>query len=253
MPDSGWVEDSVDGGYIDEAPYDAFEGGSYIPLNAALAAKKAIVNVKNNDDECLRWVLKSARFPVAKNGDRTSGYPENDGLNWEEIEFPVKVPQIRKLEKQNVGLAINVFGWENDDLTILWISDKRKAIKRINLTLVMDGENSHYCWIKSIGRLLESKTKGTAGGRQYYCDVCLSRFTNERVLETHQELCEGVNERPMRRDMPKKGENALKYKNHHKQQKAPYTIYADFESIIEVLPQGERGRMEQTEKNGQRF
>ena len=151
MPDSGWDEDDVHGGYIDEAPYEAFAGGSYIPLPAALAAKKAIVNVKNNDDECLRWALKSARFPVAKNGDRTSRYPDNDGLNWEGIEFPLKVPQIRKLEKQNVGLAINVFGWENGDLTILWISDKSKAIKRINLMLVMDGENSHYCWNKGHG------------------------------------------------------------------------------------------------------
>ena len=43
----------------------------------------------------------------------------------------------------------------------------------------------------------------------------------------------------------------MKYENHQKQQKEPYVIYADFESIIEVLPQGERGRTEQTEKNGQ--
>ena len=58
--------------------------------------------------------------------------PENDGLNWEGIEFPTKVTQIHKLEKQNEGLAINVWSWENEDLTILWISDKSKEIKRIN-------------------------------------------------------------------------------------------------------------------------
>lgn len=58
---------------------------------------------------------------------------------------------------------INVFGWENNDLTILWISHKNKEIKRINLMLMMNEENSHYCWIKNMGRLLYSKTKMTAG------------------------------------------------------------------------------------------
>lgn len=52
----------------------------------------------------------------------------------------------------------------------------------------------------------------------------------------------------MRIDMPQKGENTLKFKNHQKQQKAQYVIYADFESIIEVLPQDERDRTDQTEK-----
>lgn len=198
MAGSGWDEMYVEDGYVDVAPYDASAGGSYIPLPSSLAAKKAIVNVKNNDDECLRWALKSA-----KNGERTSRCPENDDLNWNGIEFPVKVPQICKLEKQNQGLAIKVFGLENGDLTILWISDKSKAIKRINLMLVMDGQKSHCCWIKDMGRLLNRKTKNR--DEQFYCDICLSRFTKERVLKTHQELCEGVNGRPTRIEMPKKG------------------------------------------------
>lgn len=133
------------------------------------------------------------------------------------------MPQTRKLEKQNQDLAINVLGWENDDLTIFWISDKSKDIKLFNLMLVMDEENSHHCWIKNMEHLY-SKTKHTAGGHQFYCDVCLTRFTNERVLNTHQELCAGVNGRPMRIDMPKKGKNTLKLENHHKQQKASYLI-----------------------------
>ena len=99
------------------------------------------MNVKNVDNECLKWALKSALFRVANHPERTSKYPENDGLNWGGIEFPTKATQIRKLEQQNQGLAISVFGWEKDDMTILWISDKSKAIKRINLMLLMDGEN----------------------------------------------------------------------------------------------------------------
>ena len=85
-----------------------------------------------------------------------------------------------------------------------------------------------------MSRLIHNKTKHK--GRQFYCDLCLSRFTNERVLKTHQDLCAGVTGRPMRIDIPETGKNTLKFENHQKQQKVPCIIYANFESIIESLP-----------------
>lgn len=173
--------------------------------------KKAIVNVKNADNECFRWVLRSARFPVEKNAERPSRYPANDGLNWVEIVFPVKVSQIGQFEKQNRGLAINVFGWEGGGLTILRVSSAPKAFPRINLMLIVDEEKSHYCWIKNMERLLSDKNKNK--GRQYHCHLCLSRFTNEKVLEKHQEVCEGVEGRPTRIEMPEPG-STLKLKNY---------------------------------------
>lgn len=106
---SGWEEEGVEDGYVDVADYDAFAGDSYIPLLHDLGAKKAIVNVKNTDNACFRWALKSALFPVSKNAERPSNkYPQDDGLNWEGIEFPVNVPQISQFENQNPCLAINV-------------------------------------------------------------------------------------------------------------------------------------------------
>ena len=147
----------------------------------------------------------------------------------------MKVTQICKLEKQNQGLAIDVWGWENGNLTILWISGKSKAIKRINLMLLMDGEKAHYCWIKEMIRLINN----------LYCDLCLTRFTTERILKTHQELCNGVNGRPTWLDMLEEGKNTLKFE---KQQKAPFIIYVDFESIIEGLPPDTRNRTVRTDK-----
>lgn len=184
---------------------------------------------------------------MEKNSNRPTRYPQNDGLNWEGIGFPVKIPQIDKFEKQNEGIAINVFGWENGGLTILRISKENKDIPRINLILITDEENSHYCWIKDMGRLVYGKTKHTTGGQQFYCDLCLSRFTNKDVLERHQEICEGVNRRPMRIEMPEPG-STIKFQNWQRQQKVPYVIYADFESIIEKLPEE---RSEKTEKTAQ--
>ena len=41
-------------------------GSSYIPLSKFLAAKKAIINLKNEDDECFKWAITQALNPVEK-------------------------------------------------------------------------------------------------------------------------------------------------------------------------------------------
>ena len=45
-------------------------GSSYIPLPAFLAAKKAIMNLKNEDDECLKWAITRAINPVKNHPER---------------------------------------------------------------------------------------------------------------------------------------------------------------------------------------
>ena len=63
---SGWVVDQIHTLCLDIARYQPLRGGSYIDLSAAVKSKKAVVNVKNRDDNCLRWALHSAMFPVDK-------------------------------------------------------------------------------------------------------------------------------------------------------------------------------------------
>ena len=50
---SGWTVDYISTLWLDIAKYQPLRGGSYIPLPAAVNNKKAVVNVKNNDDHCL--------------------------------------------------------------------------------------------------------------------------------------------------------------------------------------------------------
>ena len=57
---SGWEIDSIELAYINVAKYQPLRGGTYLPLPAALANKKAIINVKNKDNECLKWASKSS-------------------------------------------------------------------------------------------------------------------------------------------------------------------------------------------------
>ena len=49
--------------------------------------------------------------------------------------------------------------------------------------------------------------------------------------------------------MPKTG-STLKFENYQKVQKVPYVIYADFQSVIEKLPEN---RQEKTEKKGKAY
>ena len=46
--------------------YEQIGGFSYIPLPGFLAAKKAIINLKNQDDECFKWAITRALNPVEK-------------------------------------------------------------------------------------------------------------------------------------------------------------------------------------------
>ena len=109
---SGWIVDEILEAFINVARHQPLRGGTYMPLPEKLKNKKAIINVKNRDNMCLRWAIRTHLFPARSNVDRTSSYPTNDGLNFEGIDFPTPVSQIIKLEKQNPGMAINVFGWD---------------------------------------------------------------------------------------------------------------------------------------------
>ena len=46
--------------------YEPLGGSSYIPQPAFLAAKKAIVNIKNYDDECFKWAITRSLNSVEK-------------------------------------------------------------------------------------------------------------------------------------------------------------------------------------------
>ena len=236
---SGWEVESIEIAYVNVAKYHPLRGGTYLPLPADLAKKKAIINVKNKDNECLKWALRAALFPPkdGKDPQRPSKYPKNDGINYEGIDFPTPVKQIDKLEKQNPNLAINVFGWEKDTVIVHRISSKEKSVKRINLMLIESGEIQHYCFVKRESALLFDKA---INNKTFYCMRCLTRFTRAHMLVEHEKYCNGVNGRPTKIDMPEQGENILAFQNHQKQMKAPYVIYADFESLVKKMHGCER-------------
>ena len=223
------------------AKYEPLKGSSYIPLPKALANKKAIINVQNDDDRCLEWALKSALYPAKNNVCNKYSYTRHDDLNMKGVDFPTPVSQIPKVEKQN-NLAINVYGYtvskKLEKLTVFpyYISDQASDMTRINLLLISDEAEEtdktkyHYCWIKNLNRLLYNQNKHK--GQTYFCDRCLYGFTREDLLIKHKEDCLGINKTPTRIQTPTEGRNHIKFKNHQNQMPVPYVIYADLESIV---------------------
>jgi len=122
---SEWEFEYAEIAYVNVSRYDPIKGGTYLPTPAKLASKKAIINVENRDNECLKWALRAALFPPkdGKNAQRPSKYPVKDGINYEGIDFPTPVKQIDKLEPQNRNLSINVFGWEEGRVIVHRISE----------------------------------------------------------------------------------------------------------------------------------
>ena len=227
--------------YVNVARYEPLRGGTYLPLPAKLANKKAIINVQNRDNECLKWALRAALFPPkdGKDPQRPSKYPENDDINYTGIDFPTPVGQIDKLEAQNRNLAINVFGWENNRVSVYRVSKKEANVPRINLMLIESETTQHYCYVKRVSALLYDQTKYKEA--KHYCMMCLTGFTRADLLANHQKYCNGVNGTPTRIEMPEEGKNILSFQNHNKKMKVPFVIYADFEALVRKILGCERG------------
>ena len=227
---SGWQLSSLKTLWLDIAQYKPLKGSSYIPLPDVLKHKKAIINIKNDDEHCLRYTLRAALFPTSDNPQRINSYLTDDGLNFDGVKSPTPVSQICKVEKLN-NLAINVYGWENNKVIIYRISNQPYDVKRINTLLLEQDEKSHYVLIKNLNRLLNSKNNK----QMFYCERCLIGFTRDDLLQSHLVECRGINEQAVRIQMPTENNKSIKFVNHKNQLKAPWVIYADFESIIRKI------------------
>jgi len=67
----------------------------------------------------------------------------------------------------------------------------------------------------------------------YLYKMCLNSFPCEKVLSDHKNYC-GLN-KPAKIVLPNKSDNIVEFKNYNHSMKAPFAIYADFESLIRKL------------------
>ena len=98
----------------------------------------------------------------------------------------------------------------------------------MNLLLITKDEMKHYVLIKDFDTFMYNQSKHKE--RKHFCMYCLQCFSSERVLANHVNNCLTING-VQAINMPKQGENILKFNNFHKQLPVPFVMYADFEAI----------------------
>ena len=230
---SGWVIDRIDSHYINVTLYKPLNGTSYIELPTELRnPKKGLINIKNKDDECFRWCHIRHLNPQAEHSERIKKEDKKmiNELNYDGINFPLSQKHYNKVEKQN-SIRINVFGYEDGQPFPIHIS-KETFEDQMNLLLITKDELKHYVLIKHFNAFMYNQSKHKE--RKHFCMYCLQCFSSERVSANHVNNCLTING-AQAINMPKQGENILKFNNFHKQLPVPFIIYADFEAITKKV------------------
>ena len=241
---SGWVIDRIDSHYINVTTYTPLHGSSYIELPTELRnPKKGLINIKNKDDECFRWCHIRHLNPQTEHPERIKKEDKKmvNELNYDRIDFPLSQKHYNKVEKQN-NIRVNVFGYEKGQPFPIHIS-KETFEDQMNLLLITEDEKKHYILIKDFNAFMYNQSKHKE--RKHFCMYCLQCFSSERILANHANNCLTING-AQAINMPKQGENILKFNNFHKQ--LPVS-YADFEAITKKVQGCKQSEEMENEKN----
>ena len=230
---SGWRLSSVEKLEIFITKFRPLAGKEYTtPLPKNLQGKKAIVNMKNNDNQCFKWAVTRALNPTEESPHRITKIlkEQSKKFNWEETEFPLKVKNIGKWEKNN-NININVFGYDEESkkLYTLKLGALENSAQTVKLFL---HDDNHYCPITDLSRLVSmqlSKKKN----KKYICLRCINAFGSEEILTEHKALCD--NHELQRHVYPTEGRNWTNFKNYERMHYVTFVVNADFECFIESI------------------
>ena len=231
---SGWVFQKVLKLVLHTTKWDPINAGSYIDLPPFLKNKKAIINMKNQDNECFKWTVLRALNPKGNHPERIDKdlKSKEDTLNMKGIRYPVSFRDIDRFETLNPEISISVLGYNKDERVYPLKVSKYTGCKHdIVLLLIKDGEKSHYCLVKDMSALLASQINNHKGTR-HICLNCFNGFNAPDTLNKHKEYC--YNNECVKLLIPQAG-TFLRFKNFLHSEKAPFSIYADFESLIKSM------------------
>ena len=202
--------------------------------------KKGLINIKNKDQKCLLWChvrhinpskenpkrIRKVDKKLVKHITNLEKNTEEDkelisDLDYDRIEFPVQEKDFSKIEVKN-DICINVFGYENELVFPIYVSDQ-KFEDSMYLLLLTGDDKSHYMYIKDFNRFIFHKTKHK--NKKYFCRSCLQCFSSKNELTEHKENCLSINgKQPVKVE-----EGTIEFENYFKQIPVPFKTYADFE------------------------
>ena len=240
---SGWQFLKVIKLVLHTTRWEPLNGGSYIPLDPYLANKKALINIQNEDDKCFMWSVLRALYPKDTNPQRIDNdlKSKQDSINMKGICYPVSLRAIDRFEHLNPNISISILGYNKEDLVHpIRISKYTGCDHDITLLLLKEavkGENgkieekTHYTIVKNKSGLLASQINNHKGSREI-CLNCFNSFNSPETLKKHKEYC--YENESVKINMPPPG-TYLRFKNFLHSEKAPFAVFADFESLIKPM------------------
>ena len=274
---SGWFLDKLTKLQVTAWRLNPMRGGkkTFSSLPIWVQNRRAVVNVRNEDDKCFIWsVLAALHKPRSKRGQKNlmSCYRKYiTYYDFDMLEFPVAIKDIAKFENKN-NISINVYGLEetkyreyqknseeiknNGIIYPLKVCKKEIIDRHVNLLITEKDGILHYSTITQFSRLIGpqyNKNKTT----YFYCYSCLHGFKKKkgeqkreecRLLTEHRKYCKTLN--PQRTVFPQNDEAILKFTSIEKQLKAPFVVYADFECALEkhITPDTRQGITDEKQK-----
>ena len=97
--------------------------------------------------------------------------------------------------------------------------------------IISESNRKHYVAIKSLSKLLSNQNTRHKG-KEYFCMNCLQGFKEEASRNEHIGYCK--DNESVRIEMPHK-KPIVEYSDGQFQFKVPFIMYADFESILELI------------------
>ena len=240
---SGWQFLKVIKLVLHTTKWEPIYGSSYIPLDPYLANKKAIINMQNEDDKCFMWCVLRALYPKDNHPERIDKdlKSKQDNINMGGICYPVNLKAIDHFEHLNPNISISVLGYNKEEGVFpLRISKYTGCDYDIVLLLLKEaekGENgeikekTHYTLVKNKSALITSQINNHEHKR-HLCLNCFNSFNSSESLEKHKEYC--YENESVKTTMPPPG-TYLRFKNFLHSEKAPFAVYADFESLIKPM------------------
>ena len=236
---SGWQLYSIKGLDISVVKFNPLDGSGYSKLPPLIAKKKAVINIKNNDDQCFKWAVTRALSPVKRDSERITKElrKQAEEFNWEGITFPMKVKDIPIWEKNN-DKFVSVFGYDDESKKIYTIKvcneltsivlDEEQDKKLINLFL---HDDNHYCVVKNLSRLVSSQ-HSKHKEKRHFCLRCHNGFNTPESLKAHQEMC--LEQKTQTIVYANPGDTE-KFRNYERLHDVPFVVYADFECLVKPL------------------
>jgi hypothetical protein len=165
----------------------------YMELRDWLKGRKAVINIKNNDDNCFYKCLYMGLVRIKHKNDTGHISMDTVNRNFEESKINISMfkdgftPEALQLFKSENNIGINIFGI--DDRGSKYTTHEYVSIllgeehdRMVNLGLLSRDGKKHYVLIRNPKEIITEKYKTD---RTILCYKCLTPFSTKDTLLNH--------------------------------------------------------------------